>query len=69
MALEPSVISLEDKPDPEYTDMKRRFWISAALTLPVFILAMVEMLPNFHAFLSPKTSLWIQFLLSTPVVL
>jgi len=69
MALEPSVISLEDKPDPEYTDMKRRFWISAALTLPVFILAMAEMLPNFHAVVSPKTSLWIQFLLSTPVVL
>jgi len=69
MALEPSVISLEDKPDPEYTDMKRRFWISAALTLPVFILAMAEMLPNFHAVLSPKTSLWIQFLLATPVVL
>jgi Cu+-exporting ATPase len=69
MALEPMVISLEDKPDPEYLDMKRRFWISAALTLPVFILAMAEMLPNFHALLSPKTSLWIQFLLSAPVVL
>ena len=69
MALEPKVVSLEDKPDPEYLDMKRRFFVSAVLTLPVFILAMAEMLPNFHEFVSPKVSLWIQFLLATPVVL
>jgi P-type Cu+ transporter len=69
MALEPKVVSLEDKPDPEYLDMKRRFWISAVLTLPVFILAMAEMLPNFHEIVSAKLSLWIQFSLATPVVL
>jgi Cu+-exporting ATPase len=69
MALEPKIVSLEDKPDPEYLDMKRRFWISALLTLPVFALAMLEMLPDFHAFINPKISLWIQFLLATPVVL
>ncbi|MEK7724897.1 MAG: heavy metal translocating P-type ATPase [Acidobacteriota bacterium] len=69
MALEPKVISLEDKPDPEFLDMKRRFWISTILTIPVFALAMAEMLPNFHNIISPKFSLWIQFLLATPVVL
>lgn len=69
MALEPKTISLDEKPDPEFLDMKRRFWISAVLTLPVFILAMAEMLPNFHQIIAPKTSLWIQFLLSAPVVL
>lgn len=69
MALEPKVISLDDKPDPEYADMKRRFWISALLTLPVFALAMAEMLPNFHDFISPVISIWIQFLLATPVIL
>ncbi len=68
MALEPTVISLDDKPDPEYLDMRRRFWISAALTLPVFALAMAEMLPNFHNLILPKTSIWIQFLLAAPVV-
>ena len=47
MALEPKVISLDDAPDPELIDMKRRFWISAALTVPVFILAMAEMFPAF----------------------
>lgn len=69
MALEPTIITLEDKPDPEYLDMKRRFWVSAVFTLPVFILAMAEMLPNFHQIITPKISLWIQFLLATPVVL
>ena len=69
MALEPKIISLEEKADPEYLDMKRRLWISAALTIPVFALAMAEMLPDFHSVISPKTSLWIQFVLATPVVL
>ncbi|HSK73494.1 MAG TPA: HAD-IC family P-type ATPase, partial [Pyrinomonadaceae bacterium] len=69
MALEPKVISLEDKPDPELIDMTRRFWISAVLTIPVFALAMAEMLPNFHSFIAPRVSLWIQFALATPVVL
>ncbi len=69
MALEPMVLTLDDAPDPEYVDMKRRFWISAVLTIPVFVLAMAEMLPNFNALVSPKISLWIQFILATPVVI
>jgi Cu+-exporting ATPase len=69
MALEPKTISLDDKPDAEYLDMKRRFWISAVLTVPVFVLAMAEMLPDFHTIIPPKISLWIQFILATPVVL
>jgi len=69
MALEPKVVSLEDRSDPELIDMKRRFRISAALTLPVFVLAMAEMLPNFRAYVSPRLSIWVQFLLATPVVL
>ena len=69
MALEPKEITLDEGPDPEYVDMTRRFWISAILTLPVFALAMSEMLPNFHELISPKTSVWIQFVLATPVVL
>ncbi|MGI8544776.1 MAG: heavy metal translocating P-type ATPase [Aridibacter sp.] len=69
MALEPMVISLDDEPDPELIDMKRRFWISAALTIPVFFLAMAEMIPGFNAIVPPKISLWIQFLLATPVVI
>lgn len=69
MALEPKEITLDDMPDPEYIDMKRRFWISAVLTLPVFVLAMGEMFPAFHSVVSPQVSIWIQFILATPVVL
>ena len=69
MALDPLTFSLDDAPDPEYVDMKRRFWISAALTLPVFALAMAEMLPTFNSRIAPNLSLWMQFLLATPVVL
>ncbi len=69
MALEPLVISLDDEPDPELIDMTRRFWISAALTIPVFALAMAEMIPGFNEIVPPQISLWIQFILATPVVL
>ncbi|MDQ3219571.1 MAG: heavy metal translocating P-type ATPase [Acidobacteriota bacterium] len=69
MALEPKEVSLDDTPDPEYADMKRRFWVSAVLTVPVFILAMAEMLPNFSQIVPPNVSIWIQFALTTPVVL
>ena len=71
MALEPKTISLDDAPDPELIDMTRRFWASAVFTIPVFILAMAEMIPWFsnQNLISAKTILWIQFALATPVVL
>jgi Cu+-exporting ATPase len=69
MALEPKTITLQERPDPEFVDMKRRFWISAILTVPVFVLAMAEMLPGFHNVVSLRLSIWIQFLFATPVVL
>lgn len=71
MALEPRTVTLEETANPELTDMTRRFWWSAALSLPVFLLAMSEMIPGQpvqHA-LSPRLINWIQFLLATPVVL
>ena len=40
MALEPRDVSGEDEENRELTDMTRRFWISTALSIPVFILAM-----------------------------
>ncbi|HKP70442.1 MAG TPA: YHS domain-containing protein, partial [Pyrinomonadaceae bacterium] len=52
MALEPKEITLDDTPDPEFTDMKRRFWISLPLTIPVFVLAMSEMFVDFNALVS-----------------
>ncbi|HEY8413866.1 MAG TPA: YHS domain-containing protein, partial [Pyrinomonadaceae bacterium] len=44
MALEPRTATLEDD-NSELIDMKRRLWISAALSLPLFLLSMSEMLP------------------------
>src|ERR1700754_4131752 len=47
MALEPKVFSLDaDEDDPELHDMTRRFWVCSVLTVPVFLLAMAEMLPG-----------------------
>ncbi len=71
MALEPRVISIDDAENPELTDMRRRFWISAALTIPVFAIGMSDLLPGAPLQrLLPATSWsWIQFLLATPVVL
>src|SRR5215470_10902147 len=40
MALEPRTVTIEAAPNPELADMTRRFWIGAALTLPVLLLAM-----------------------------
>jgi P-type Cu+ transporter len=70
MALEPKTISAATiKDDSDLIDMTRRLWIGAALTLPVFLLAMSHLVPHAPEWMSGSTSRWIQFLLSTPVVL
>ncbi|SHK48129.1 Cu+-exporting ATPase [Roseomonas rosea] len=71
MALEPLEITAEAEPSHELTDMTRRFWIGLALTLPVVILEMGGHIPGLglHHLVPPRTSVWIQFLLATPVVL
>ncbi len=70
MALEPKTISAASpEDDSELTDMTRRLWIAAALTLPVFLLAMSHLFPKAPPSLSGNASRWIQFALSTPVVL
>src|SRR5262245_32727530 len=71
MALEPRVVTLEEEENPELKDMKRRFWVSAGLTLPVLLLAMSEMIPGQpvqHA-LGHRLVTLLQFTLATPVVL
>ncbi|RED15909.1 heavy metal translocating P-type ATPase [Parasphingopyxis lamellibrachiae] len=71
MALEPEEVSLDSGPDPEYIDMRRRFWGSAAFTLPLVIYVMGAMLPGkpFEGFVAPDVAQWIEFALATPVVL
>jgi P-type Cu+ transporter len=70
MALEPAGIS-SDGPNPELVDMTRRFWIGAALAIPVVVLDMGDYFPslNLHHYVPLLLSVWIQFALATPVVL
>jgi Cu+-exporting ATPase len=72
MALEPTSPSSGVEDHSELDDLTRRFWIGAVLTVPVFLLAMGEMVPGLKAIsdaLGGRASLLIQFALSTPVVL
>ncbi len=70
MALEPRTVTAEEGPNPELVDMTRRFWVGAALTVPVFALAMADMIPGrpLHHVLDMRAMNWVQLLLATPVV-
>jgi Cu+-exporting ATPase len=69
MALEPVITSVEEK-NEELIDMNRRFWSSAVLATPVFILAMIaDLVPSWlPAGLSKHIVQWIGFALATPVI-
>ena len=71
MALEPAGVAPSDEVNPELIDMSRRFWLSAALGIPVLLLAMSDLVPNpaVREFSHGPISLWTQFILATPVVL
>jgi Cu+-exporting ATPase len=67
MALEPMDVFAEVEADPEYDSMRRRFWVSAGLSLPVLLLSMLGESLGLH--LRPQVLNSIEFLLATPVVL
>ncbi len=70
MALEPTAPTVSANNDSELKDLSLRFWIGALLALPVLLLAMGEMIPGVKgvvAPIEPRVSLWIQFVLCTPV--
>ena len=71
MGLEPESPGLGEEDTSELDDMRRRFWLSAALTLPLFLYTMGEMLPGWHAdsLLPPAWAQWAQLALAAPVVL
>lgn len=64
--MEPDV-STEEK---TYKKLLKKFWIAVAFTLPIFFIAMSEMIPNnpLYTILEQKQWNWIQFGLSIPVV-
>jgi Cu+-exporting ATPase len=71
MALEPRTVSLEEEENPELTDMRRRFWVTSALALPVLLVAMSDLIPglDLRAAFSQQTLNWFQLALATPAVL
>lgn len=68
MALEPLEPTLDESPNPELVDMTKRFWVSAALSVPLVALAMGMELLGWR-FMSMRTAMWVQLALATPVVL
>lgn len=70
MALEPAQVTADAGPSPELIDMTRRFWIGLALAIPVFALEMGgHLFPILHHLIPMQISIWVQFVLATPVVL
>jgi Cu+-exporting ATPase len=72
MALEPKTVTAgtDVEANAELHDMTKRFWIGAALTLPVFVLAMAHLIPTLarQSWVDSHASRWMQFALTTPVV-
>ena len=72
MTLEPKLATAgtDDEENAELRDMTRRFWIGAALALPVFLLAMAHLIPALarQSWGESSVSRWMQFALATPVI-
>ncbi|GAA4307371.1 heavy metal translocating P-type ATPase [Pontixanthobacter gangjinensis] len=67
------LVPLEPEPSAEekgYKALKKKFWIAVAFTLPIFLIAMSEMIPDnpLYDLAGMKTWNWVQFVLSLPVV-
>ncbi|MEP3387214.1 MAG: heavy metal translocating P-type ATPase [Reichenbachiella sp.] len=71
MDLEPKEVSSEDGAEEQkaYKNMLAKFWISVAFTLPVFFIAMSDMIGvTLSGITNEETWGWVQFALSTPVI-
>ncbi len=71
MALEPRTVAGEAEENPELASMTRRFWVGAALSLPLLVLAMAHDfgLDAVARLLPGRALSWVQLGLATPVVL
>jgi Cu+-exporting ATPase len=70
MALEPRDVSANTA-NPELVNMTRRFWVGVALTFPLLLVMVSDILPGrpIQHLLSGAALGWIEFALVTPVVL
>ncbi|HEY4710848.1 MAG TPA: copper-translocating P-type ATPase [Candidatus Acidoferrales bacterium] len=71
MALEARTALAYEDENPELRDMRRRFWISSALAIPILVLAMADSVPGLRleSFASGRAQAWFELALATPVVL
>ena len=67
MALEPLDIVAGEQADPEYDSMRKRFWVGAALSLPLLVLSMAGDALGLH--FAPGLNNGIELLLASPVVI
>lgn len=71
MALEPRTVSLAEEENHELKDMRRRFWVSAVLTLPALAIGMSDLIPGapLQRVIPPSVSAWVQLVIASPVIL
>ncbi|MCB9492223.1 MAG: copper-translocating P-type ATPase [Dehalococcoidia bacterium] len=72
MALEPRAPRADEEPEThELRDMRRRFWFAAAVTLPLVVLAMGDLIPGqpIADLFATRTRIWIELAFATPVCL
>jgi len=70
MTLEPMTVTANEA-DPELDSMARRFWVSTALTLPLLVIMISDLLPAhpLQSLLNGQLLGWFEFAIATPVVL
>nr|WP_298410931.1 copper-translocating P-type ATPase [uncultured Halomonas sp.] len=61
----------DEGPNPELVDFTRRLWVAAIFTIPLLVLTMSPFLgiTAIRDFFGERTTLWIEFVLATPVIL
>ncbi len=71
MALEPKEVTLDEGPSDELTDMTRRFWFAAGLSLPLLVWVMSDHLLGLDLgqAIPRRLAPWVQLAIATPVVL
>jgi len=71
MTLEPMTPAAGEAANPELRDMRRRFWVGIALSVPLLAIAMAEHFDQaaLDALVSPHLLVWAQLILGTPAVL
>jgi Cu+-exporting ATPase len=71
MALEPRTVSAATEDNSELRAMTRRFWVSLALSAPLILIDMYQMMPGLGVQATAETGSlsWVELALATPVVL